>query len=73
MLALRKAQEDPQYGDFSTDSKLVLKHFGSEAPHLLNEYANHLEDTILQLVGDLKAMREEFSLKYDVEDTQETD
>ena len=70
--ALKKAQENPQFDAMSEDSEAVVKNFGSEAPSLLNEYANHLEDTILQLIGDLKAMRQEFSLEYDVEEPTTT-
>ena len=51
----------------------IVKHFGSDAPVILNNYACALEDVVLQLTGDLEAMREEFSLTYNVDhdDTQD--
>ena len=50
----------------------LVKHFGTDATVILNNYACALEDVVLQLTGDLKSMREEFSLTYDVDhsDTQ---
>jgi hypothetical protein len=42
---------------FSDDALEVLKHFGFEAPALLNEYSCLLEDVIIDLVKKKKAKK----------------
>ena len=67
MQAIRKAEENPQFDPMSKSSKKILKTYGNEAPRLLRDYADLLEDTIMKLHGNLKAMRQEFSLTYDAD------
>ena len=65
MRAIRNAEENPEFDPMSKSSKKILKTYGNEAPRLLRDYADLLEDTIRKLHGDLKSMRQEFSLTYD--------
>ena len=62
---LDEAAKDPQYAAMSAKSEEIVKHFGTEAPSMLNDYACALEDVIIRLTGDIKAIREEFALEYD--------
>ena len=65
--AIRKAEADPQFDPMSKSSKKIIKKLGNEAPRLLQDYTDLLEDTIRKLHGDLKSMRQEFALEYDRE------
>ena len=43
----------------SDDSLEVVRHFGLEAPKLLNNYSNALEDALIQQVEIVKQLRAE--------------
>ena len=54
--------------DLSEASQDVLEHFGIEAPALLNDYSNALEDALLEMVQKLIKLQQKYEAlksKYD--------
>ena len=45
----------------SDDSLEVVRHFGLEAPKLLNDYSNALEDALIEQVAIIKQLRAEIA------------
>ena len=45
----------------SDDSLEVVRHFGLEAPKLLNDYSNALEDALINQVEIIKQLRAEIA------------
>jgi len=48
----------------SLESLKVLKHFGQEAPALLNRYSCVLEDALIKQANNLAALKEEYAGKF---------
>ena len=50
----------PIVAEFVSDKSLeILEHFGYEAPKLLNDYSNALEDALINQVEIIKQLRAE--------------
>jgi len=48
--------------EFLSDESLeIVQHFGLEAPKLLNDYSNALEDTLINQVEIIKQLRAEIA------------
>ena len=45
----------------SDDSLEIVQHFGLEAPKLLNDYSNALEDALIEQVAIIKELRAEIA------------
>ena len=48
--------------EFLSDESLeIVQHFGLEAPKLLNDYSNALEDALIKQVSTIKELRAELA------------
>ena len=48
--------------EFLSDESLeIVQHFGLEAPKLLNDYSNALEDSLIEQVSIIKQLRAEIA------------
>ena len=55
----KKLPKTIEVADLSKDSQEILKHFGLEAPDLLNKYCCALEDAVIEQATNAAAYRQE--------------
>ena len=58
--ATKELPETIVVAELSVGSQEVLAHFGIEAPTLLNDYSNALEDALIESVAAIKAIRQKY-------------